>query len=134
MAKLRQILPYGQGLVELLFILDKQHSRTRVFTQILQLLAGISRIDAIGYATTAQDGHIGPHPLDARIGENGGALPRLNIQTEQAVGNLAHQLTHLLPAPGLPDTELFLAHPDLIAADGDRVPEHRGQGVATSKA
>ena len=125
-----QLVAYFQRFVELLIILYKQDGGAGVFAKIVDLYSCVGGIDAIGHATARQHCQIGEHPFDNGIRQNGCALARFKAQTQQARGHLIHSVCRLPPSPAAPDAQVFLTHPDLVAAHGCSVPENFCQCVA----
>ncbi len=130
LAQPRQHLAHLERLVELLLVLDEQHAGARVLAEVVRLRGRIGRVDAVADAAAGEDGEIGQHPLDARIGEDGGALARREAEAHQAVGDLAHRLAGLRPAPLPPQAEFLLAQEDLGPALRHAVPEQRRHRLA----
>ena len=125
-----QLLAHFQGLVELLVVFDKQHGGSRVLAQVLHLSGGVGRINAVGHRRTAEHGQIGHDPLAAGVGQNGSDLAAGQSQVQQAGGHLTHDLPDFGPALALPDAQLFLAQPGVLAARLHRVPEQGRDGLA----
>ncbi len=130
LAQQRQVLAGLEGLVELLFVLDEEHGRARVFAQVLHLRRGVGGIDAVGDAAATEDGHVHQQPVDDGIRQDRGALAGLEAQTQEAVGDLAHGQGGFVPGPLAPQTELFLPHEHAPAALLRSIPEHRAHGLA----
>jgi hypothetical protein len=129
-AQPRQAGAHLERLVELLVVFHEEHGGARVFAQVVHLRGGVGRVDAVGDAAAAEHGQVGQHPFDDGVRQDGRALARREADGLQARRDLAHRIGRLVPAPGAPDAELFLAHPGGVAALLHRVPEHGGKGVA----
>jgi hypothetical protein len=126
----RQVRAHLERLVELLVVLDEEHARLRVGTQVCHLLGRVGGVDAVGHAAGALHREVDEHPFDDRAGEDGGALPRLESERREPHGDLAHRGAGLVPGPAAPDAEHLLAQPDALAPLRHRVPEHLRHRVA----
>ena len=74
MAQVGQAGARLKGFVELFVILNKQHARIRVGTQVGHLLSGIGRVDTAAHATTAKDRQISEYPIGIGVGQDGYTL------------------------------------------------------------
>ena len=118
-------LAHGQDLVELLLVLHEQVLGVAVVDQILDLRRRIGRIDAGRDARRAQHAEIAEQPFLVVVGEDGGALARLQPERDEPRADRLGRLAVLAPGVGLPDAAVLLAHGDLVAARGDPMPEQR---------
>ena len=109
MAQVGQAGARLKGFVELFVILNKQHARIRVGTQVGHLFSGIGRVDTAAHATTAKDRQISEYPIGIGVGQDGYTLFGLETQSKQAMTNRCDFVGHFRPCPAVPDTQLFLA-------------------------
>ena len=93
----RRALAHGQDLVELLLVLHEQVLGVAVVDEILDLRRRVGRIDAGGDAGRAQHAKIAEQPLLVVVGQDGGALARLQPERDQARADGLGRLAVLRP-------------------------------------
>ncbi len=126
LSQARRALAHGQDLVELLLVLHEQIFGVAVVDQVLDLRRRIGRVDAGRDPRRAQHAEVAEQPFLVVVGQDGGALSRLQPERDQPRADRLGRVAVLAPGVGLPDAAVLLAHGHLVAARADAMPEQGG--------
>ena len=86
-AQLGELVPDGDGLVELLLVFDDDDPGVRVAQDLRDAGFGLGRVDAHGDGTDALDGEVGEEPLGPVLAQHGDPVAGSDAEMTQAEGD-----------------------------------------------
>jgi hypothetical protein len=123
----RATVAHLKDLVEMFLVLRDEDDGVGIADDILHLLRGIGRIDAVGDAADCLRAEIGIEPFRHTLGHDGDDVATFHAERRKTEPGVLHVLAVLGPGLRAPDAEMLVAHGDLAAALQHLFPVEAGQ-------
>src|SRR5215510_4015558 len=127
--QLRTTLLHCQELVYLFLVFHDRKSRLGMFEDELHFLGDRILIERYRHPAQALDCSHGPVQVWTVVTDDRDFVPTCQAHGCQSTSQCPHFIVHLAPGPGLPDTEIFFTHSDLVGVLSCTVEQQLGKCI-----